>query len=57
MPDKLLFEGEYKEGKRWNGNFYEYSNIGDRIKLQGKYAEAKKINIKKNKEFENLSFD
>ena len=57
MPDKLLFEGEYKEGKRWSGNFFEYSNIGDRIKLQGKYVEGKKVNIKKNKEFENLSFD
>ena len=57
IPDKLLFEGEYREGKRWNGNFYEYSNIMDRIKLQGNYVEGKKVNVKKNKEFENLTFD
>ena len=57
IPDKLTFDGEYKEGKKWKGNFYEYSNIMDRLKLKGKYVDGKKVNIKKNKDFENLSFD
>ena len=57
IPDKLTFDGEYKEGQKWKGNFYEYSNIMDRLKLNGKYVEGKKVIIKKNKDFENLSFD
>ena len=57
MPDKLLFDGEYKEGKRWNGNFFEYSKYMDRLKEKGKYFEGKKVQIKKNDEFENLSVD
>ena len=57
MPDKLLFDGEYKEGQRWNGNFFEYSKYMDRLKEKGKYFEGKKVQIKKNDEFENLSVD
>ena len=37
---KLVFEGEYKNGKRWNGNINEY--IRDNLKLEGVYIEGKK---------------
>ena len=40
LGDKLLFEGVYKQGKRWNGNGIEY--YGGKIVFEGIYNEGKK---------------
>ena len=36
MGHKILFEGEYKNGKRWNGKGKEV-NIVDKILFEGEY--------------------
>ena len=39
----ILFEGEYLNGKRWNGILKEYFNSPHQIKFFGHYCEGKKI--------------
>ena len=44
LNGELKFEGEYKEGKRWNGNGIEF--IGDKILFEGLYKNGEKWNGK-----------
>ena len=37
---KLIFEGEYLKGKRWNGKGKEYSNNG-KLKFESEYLNGK----------------
>ena len=53
--EKLMYKGEYKNGKRWNGKGKEYKwyNLGDII-FEGEYKNGKKYSkstseTKKNK--------
>ena len=39
---RLIFEGEYLNGKRWNGKGKEYLN--DVLMYEGEYLNGKKIN-------------
>ena len=50
MNNILLFEGEYLNGKRWNGNGKEYHRNFE-IKFEGKYLNGKRL-IEKGKEYE-----
>ena len=43
----MVFEGEYLNGKRWNGKGIEY-NIDGTIEFEGIYLNGKKINEKEN---------
>ena len=40
--EKLIFEGEYKEGKKWNGQAKEYYYDGELI-FEGEYIEGQKV--------------
>ena len=42
LSDKLIFEGEYKNGQRWNGK--EYSNNGELL-FEGEFFKGKRWNI------------
>ena len=39
--DNLIFDGEYLNGKRWNGKFKEY-NEDDELITEGEYLNGKK---------------
>ena len=41
IDDKLIFEGEYKNGKRWNGKGQEF-NKGNQLIYDGEYLAGKR---------------
>ena len=41
LNDKLIFEGEYLNGKRWNGKGKEYYNYR-KLKFEGEYLNGKR---------------
>ena len=57
---KSEFEGEYKDGKIWNGKRKEYYN-GNKLKFDGEYLNGKKwngkINIKQCIDHDDLIFE
>ena len=44
--DGLKFEGEYKNGQRWNGKGKEYNDNGELF--EGEYLKGKKMEKEKN---------
>ena len=43
---KLIFEGEYLNGKSWNGKGKEYYNYNGKLKYEGEYLNGKRWNGK-----------
>ena len=48
--NKIVFEREYLDGRRWNGYGKEYNNFGHLV-FEGKYNKGEKI-VGKVKEFD-----
>ena len=48
---KLLFEGEYLNGKKWNGKGKEHIDNNKQFSFEGKYLNGKKNGIIKIKMF------
>ena len=46
LGDKLLFEGEFSQGKRWNGKIKEYDSNGVLL-FDGEYKEGEKSGVAK----------
>ena len=43
LDKKLIFEGEYLDGKRWNGKLFEYLNNNI---IENEYVNGERINKK-----------
>ena len=41
--NKLMFEGEYKNGEKWNGKIKEYDDYYDRLIIEVEYANDSSI--------------
>ena len=41
---ELIFEGEYLNGKRWNGKGKEYTYLLDKLLFKGEYKNGKRWN-------------